>query len=118
MPLWDLGFRIGRTPLTSTWHCKSISSTSQLVCAVTSLSLFRRNIKREKEIAKEETNPVPHVDYSLKEGQKISLNIGVSMGPGGNLGYHIYMYSINACVIGIKDNYIPSVSLPFSYRTN
>lgn len=35
-----------------------------------------RHLKREKELEKEAAKPAPQVDYSLKQGQKISLNIG------------------------------------------
>lgn len=43
---------------------------------------FCRHLKRGKELEEEAAKPMPHVDYSLKQGQKISLNIG------GKLGLH------------------------------
>jgi len=35
-------------------------------------------VKQSETIAKEESVPMQHKDYSLKEGQKITVNIGVS----------------------------------------
>ena len=35
-----------------------------------------RHLKRGEEYEKQATEPVAHVDYSLKQGQKISLKIG------------------------------------------
>ncbi len=37
-----------------------------------------RGVKTSLEIAKQEVEPVQHKDYSLKEGQKIQINLGVS----------------------------------------
>ncbi len=38
-----------------------------------------RGVKTSQEIAKQETEPVQHKDYSLKAGQKIQINLGVSV---------------------------------------
>lgn len=43
-----------------------------------------RHVKRDKEIQKQDAVPVAHVDYSLKQGQKISLNIAGKLGLGSN----------------------------------
>ena len=37
-----------------------------------------RGVKTSQEIAQQEAQPVEHKDYSLKEGQKIQINLGVS----------------------------------------
>ena len=37
-----------------------------------------RGVKTSLEIQKQETEPVQHKDYSLKAGQKIQINLGVS----------------------------------------
>jgi hypothetical protein len=42
------------------------------------LSDHFKSISKEMEIAKEVTNPQPTVDYSLRAGEKISINFGVS----------------------------------------
>ena len=37
-----------------------------------------RQVKQSEDLAKEETKPFEHKDYSLKEGQKIRISLGVS----------------------------------------
>ena len=43
-----------------------------------SLSLPFRQVKQSEELAKEEAKPFEHKDYSLKQGQKIHVSLGVS----------------------------------------
>lgn len=40
--------------------------------------IFVRGVQRDLKIAEESSKPQQHVDYSLKAGQKISLNLSVS----------------------------------------
>ena len=47
-------------------------------CMYVCTFLLHRGIKRDQKLAEEAAKPQHHVDYSLKAGQKISLNIGVS----------------------------------------
>lgn len=37
---------------------------------------FTRRLKQKDEIIKEQQNPGPSKDYSLKEGEKIKINFG------------------------------------------
>ena len=37
-----------------------------------------RQVKQSEKLAKEETVPFEHKDYSLKQGQKIHISLGVS----------------------------------------
>ena len=48
------------------------------VCMYVCTFLLHRGIKRDQKLAEEAAKPQHQVDYSLKAGQKISLNIGVS----------------------------------------
>jgi len=38
--------------------------------------LFSRRLKQKDEIIKEQQNPGPSKDYSLKQGEKIKINFG------------------------------------------
>ena len=40
-----------------------------------------RQVKLSEKIAKEESVPMEHKDYSLKEGQKIKISLNVSQTP-------------------------------------
>ena len=40
--------------------------------------MFCRMVKKEQDLAVESSQPVEHKDYSLKAGQKIQINLGVS----------------------------------------
>ena len=37
---------------------------------------YNRRLKQNNEIIKEQQNPTPSKDYSLKEGEKIKINFG------------------------------------------
>ena len=39
---------------------------------------FCRMVKKEHDLAVESSQPVEHKDYSIKAGQKIQINLGVS----------------------------------------
>ena len=43
-----------------------------------SLSPSSRQVKQSEELAKEDAKPFEHKDYSLKQGQKIHISLGVS----------------------------------------
>ena len=49
-----------------------------ILCLFLSLSLSLRQVKQSHELAKEEEKPFEHKDYSLKQGQKIHVSLGVS----------------------------------------
>ena len=42
------------------------------------LLLPHRQVKQSQELAKEDTKPFEHKDYSLKQGEKIHISLGVS----------------------------------------
>jgi hypothetical protein len=46
-------------------------------CTSFSPSPFRQ-VKQSEDLAKEEAKPFEHKDYSLKQGQKIHVSLGVS----------------------------------------
>ena len=60
-------------------HWMGISSSlSSPLSHSHSLSLPFRQVKQSEELAKEEAKPFEHKDYSLKQGQKIHISLGVS----------------------------------------
>ena len=66
--------------LFSAWEYKLFSCvvyTVLLVVVFFVSSPIIRGVKRDLQIAQESSKPQPHVDYSLKAGQKISLNLSV-----------------------------------------
>lgn len=47
---------------------------------------YHRQVKQSEKLAKEEAVPFEHKDYSLKQGQKIHISLGVST-------LHVYLFT-------------------------
>ena len=76
MHLWDLDFKIVAMLSILMWHFK-ITSSNYFYCILLLYTVcVPRHLRRGKDQEKLAAEPVPHVDYSLKQGQKISLKIG------------------------------------------
>ena len=63
-------------------------------------SLPFRQVKQSEELAKEEAKPFEHKDYSLKQGQKIHISLGVSR----SCRVTILNYWFYACMISSLDS--------------
>ena len=63
----------------SSFHCPTpFSSIHHCIGVITpSFPPSPRQVTQSKRLAEEEASPQPHKDYSLKEGEKIRINLGV-----------------------------------------
>jgi len=57
------------SPFSSIHHCIGVITPS--------FPPSPRQVTQSKRLAEEEASPQPHKDYSLKEGEKIHINLGV-----------------------------------------
>lgn len=63
-----------------------------------SIKYYLRQVKQSEKLAKEEAQPVVHKDYSLKEGEKIKIQLNVCF---YNTGW-LLLTSVSICWWGRK----------------